>query len=186
MNARFTVRTDRLWAALLLTCGVCMQLPAQAQLTSSPNAAVRPHMQRGDAANMRDKAGKRQAELKTKLNITSAQETAWASYSAAMMPPSDWQPADGRAQRAELDKLPTPERIDKLRALRAERMGKMNARMDQRDTATRGLYVVLDAAQKKTFDAEPAPMRRGSRASGPDKAGHANPRHGLHREPSKG
>ena len=55
-----------------------------------------------------------------------------------------------RPERGEFAKLTTPERIDRMRALRAQR----NAEMDKRMDATKGFYAVLTAEQKKTFDAE--------------------------------
>jgi Spy/CpxP family protein refolding chaperone len=51
--------------------------------------------------------------------------------------------------RAEIDKLTTPERLDKMRDLRKQR----DAEMDKRDAATRTFYATLTAEQKKTFDA---------------------------------
>ena len=56
--------------------------------------------------------------------------------------------------RAEMDKLTTPERIDKMRALRTEHMTAMNAAMDKREEATKTFYAALNAEQKKVFDAE--------------------------------
>ncbi|MEO6322967.1 MAG: Spy/CpxP family protein refolding chaperone, partial [Polaromonas sp.] len=53
-----------------------------------------------------------------------------------------------------LDKLATPERIDKMRALRTQRMTEMNAEMDKRGEATKAFYSALSPEQKKTFDAE--------------------------------
>lgn len=65
-----------------------------------------------------------------------------------------------RPDRAEMDKLTTPERIDKIRALRAQHMADRNATMDKRDDATKAFYAVLSADQKKIFDAEHARMGR--------------------------
>ena len=113
------------------------------------------NMHRPDPAKMQAMMAKRQSDLKAKLSITPAQEPAWAAYAAAMQSPADLvKPADMQAQRAELDKLPTPERIDKMRALRAERTAKMNASADKRDAATKSFYAALAPEQQKTFDAE--------------------------------
>ena len=98
----------------------------------------------------------RQAHLKQKLGITTAQEGAWAGWTAAIQPPADWK----RPDRAEFERLTTPERIDRMRALRTERM----ARMDQRAEATKTFYAALSAEQKKTFDQETAAfLQRGGR-----------------------
>lgn len=125
-------------------------------------------MGRMDPAKMEQMVAKRAADLKAKLKITPAQESAWTSFTTAMKPPANVQ--QNRVDRAELDKLTTPERIDKMRALRAERTAEMNAAMDKRDEATKTFYAALNADQKKVFDTEHA--RMGQHAS---RGGH----HGL-------
>lgn len=80
-------------------------------------------------------------------------ENAWNRYAAALQPPAH-DPRAKAEQRAELDKLPTPERIDKMRTLRNERMAEINAAMDKRDEATKAFYAALSPEQKKIFDAE--------------------------------
>lgn len=106
-----------------------------------------------DPAKMQAWMAKRQAALKASLKITPAQESAWTTFTAAMQPPARdinaWQ-----AQRAEMEKLSTPERIDKMRALRTQRMTEMNALMDKRGEATKTFYAALSPEQQKTFDAE--------------------------------
>ncbi|APW41107.1 Spy/CpxP family protein refolding chaperone [Rhodoferax saidenbachensis] len=111
---------------------------------------------RMDPAKMEQMMAKRSAELKAKLKITTAQEGAWTAFTTAMKPPArDMQP---RPDRAELAKLTTPERIDKMRALRAQHTNDMNAAMDKRDEATKTFYASLNAEQKKVFDDEHARM----------------------------
>lgn len=95
--------------------------------------------------------------LKAKLKITSAQESAWNTFTAAMQQPYA-KMEHARADRAELDKLPTPERIDKMRALRKQHMDDMQAAMDKRDEAIKTFYAALTPEQKKVFDAEHARM----------------------------
>jgi hypothetical protein len=118
-----------------------------------------------DPAKMEAMVAKRHAELKAKLKLTGEQETAWTTFTAAMTPP---QINPKRPNRAEMDKLSTPERIDRMRALRAEHMTAMNAAMDKREDATKTFYAALNADQKKVFDAEHARM---------------GGRHGEHRGP---
>ena len=113
------------------------------------------HMGRMDPAKMQAMMARRQAEMKARLKITPAQESAWSAFTTAMQPPAGgmgWQ--QGREQRAELEKLQTPERIDKMRALRTQRMTEMNAMADKRDEATKTFYATLSAEQKSIFDAE--------------------------------
>lgn len=144
-------------------------MTAMAQPGPGPDGAGRPMMgasgpmagQRGmqgrmDPARMEAMMAKRHDALKAKLKLTPEQEGAWTTFTAAMKPPAktDFQ----RPDRAELDKLTTPERIDKMRALRNERMTAMNAEMDKREEAIKTFYGALNADQKKTFDAEHARM----------------------------
>ena len=101
---------------------------------------------------------KRSAELKTKLKITADQESAWTSFTTAMKPAArmDHQ----RMDRSEMEKLTTPERIDKMRAVHTQHMTERTAAMDKRSEATKTLYAALNAEQKKTFDAMHANMGR--------------------------
>ena len=121
------------------------------------------HMGSMDPAKMDQMMAKRTADLKAKLKITPAQEGAWTAFSAAMKPDTS-QMAKHQADRAEMEKLSTPERIDKMRALRAQRMAEMSATMDKRDDAVKTFYATLTADQKKVFDAEHS--RMGSRKGG--------------------
>ncbi|OGA99538.1 MAG: hypothetical protein A3E79_06260 [Burkholderiales bacterium RIFCSPHIGHO2_12_FULL_61_11] len=105
-----------------------------------------------DPAKRQARMLKRQAELKATLKITPAQEAAWTSFTASMQPPArNARPTP--EQRAEFAKLSTPERIDKMRALRTQRMAERSAAMDQRGEATKTFYAALSAEQQKAFDA---------------------------------
>lgn len=97
------------------------------------------------------------ADLKTRLKITAEQEGAWSTFSAAMQPPAH-PDEHARLDRTGMDKLTTPERIDKMRALRAQRIADMQARQDKRDDATKALYAALNSDQKKILDAEHSKM----------------------------
>jgi periplasmic protein CpxP/Spy len=155
---------------------------APATAASGPAAMGAPgEMQRGhmmgmgrhDPAKMQAMMAKHQAALKAKLKLAPAQEGAWTAFTGAMQPPAHM----GRPtpeQRAEMDKLSTPERIDKMRALRTQRMADMNAAMDKRGEATKTFYAALNPEQQKTFDAEHKKMRnemREGRGHGPRGAG---------------
>ena len=143
-------------AGLLATAGASAMAqgapagPAAAGMPAGPQAG---HMGRHDPAKMQASIAKRQAELKAQLKITPAQEGAWTAYTAALQPPAHGARPTPE-QRAEFDKLSTPERIDKMRALRTQRMADMAAAMDKRDEATKAFYAALTPAQQKTFDAE--------------------------------
>lgn len=107
---------------------------------------------RMDPAKMEEMHAKRSADLKAKLKITAAQEGAWTAFTTAMKPPA--RDAKQRPDRAELEKLSTPERLDKMRALRTQHMTDMQAAMNKRDDATKALYAALSPEQKKLLDAE--------------------------------
>ena len=102
-----------------------------------------------DPAKMQAMVAKRLAALKEKLMITAAQEGAWTAFTSTLQPPPDMQKRR-MDMRAEVDKLTTPERIDKMRALRAQR----DAEMDKRASATKTFYAALSPEQQKVFDAQ--------------------------------
>lgn len=86
------------------------------------------------------------AAVKLKLQINSAQEGAWNSWATAMKPGAPRQ----RLDRAEFERLTTPERIDRMRAQRVVRI----AEMDRLADATKTFYAALNADQQKVFDGE--------------------------------
>ncbi len=104
-----------------------------------------------DPAKMQAWMTKRAAALKAKLQLTPAQEGAWTSFTAAIKPGAEL--LAKRPDRAELEKLPTPERIDKMKALHTQHMADMTAAMDKRGDATKAFYAVLTPEQQKVFDA---------------------------------
>jgi protein CpxP len=115
-----------------------------------PHQHQNPKLWRHDPAQMQAHMAKRLAALKAKLNITPAQATAWDAYTENLsshvhMPPTS---------APDLRQLPTPERLDRMRAFRAEHQAAMTARIDQRAQNTKTFYAALDVDQQKTFDAE--------------------------------
>lgn len=157
----FTRFNHLVLACLLTTAGasaMAQTVPAPAATTaSSANQSEGysgQHMGHHDPARMQARIASRQAGMKAKLNITPAQEGAWTSFTAAMQPPVGMHTRQTPEQRAAFDKLSTPERIDKMRAMRAERMTAMSARMDKRGEATKTFYAALTPEQQKVFDTE--------------------------------
>lgn len=113
----------------------------------------------GDPAKMQERATKRLAELKTQLKITADQEGAWTAFSSAMQSAagqSHMGRDDGKKMHDEMQKLTTPERIDRMKAMRAEHQ----ARMDKMADAVKAFYAALTPEQRKVFDAQ-AMKRRG-------------------------
>ena len=145
-------------AGLLATTGAAMAQGTDAAPTgmTAMQSQGAQRMGRHDPAKMQARMAKHQAELKAKLKITPAQEAAWTTFTASMQPPAHMMGGERpmAAQLAEFDKLTTPERIDKMKALRTERMTEMNAQMDKRGDATKAFYAALSPEQQKTFDAE--------------------------------
>lgn len=103
-------------------------------------------------------SAKHMAGLKAKLKLTADQESAWTVFTTANRPPAPMEHLS--PDRADLAKLSTPERIDKMRALRSQHMTERTSAMDKRDEATKAFYVALNADQKKTFDTEHARIGR--------------------------
>jgi periplasmic protein CpxP/Spy len=153
-------------AGLLATVGAS----AMAQAPVAPPAGTPPvagkaaprgdHMGRHDPAKFQAWIAKRQADLKAKLKITPAQEGAWTAYTASMQPPAHGARPTPE-QRAEFDKLTTPQRIDKMKELRTARMAEMSAAADKRGEATKTFYAALTPDQQKTFDTEHVKHRGG-------------------------
>jgi periplasmic protein CpxP/Spy len=110
----------------------------------------RGHASAGDhlkfAERMQERMAKRQAELHGKLKLNASQETAWKAYVAKMTPSAH----PTRPDRAEFDKLPAPQRMEKMLAM----MKDGEARMADRVAATKAFYEVLTPEEKKTFDEE--------------------------------
>ncbi len=142
-----------LLAALLATAS----LGAQAQ-SGTGHAGMQRH---GDPAKMLEMHARHQAELKTKLGLSPAQESAWASYAAATQPPTAMaarmDPEQRKKMHDDMQKLNTPERIDRMNAMRAER----DAEMARRGVATKAFYAALTPQQQQVFDANT--MRHGPR-----------------------
>ena len=105
---------------------------------------------RMDPAKMQARMDKHHAQFKAKLRITAAQEAAWTTYVTAMKPPTGMMTKS--SEWAEIVKLPTPERIDKMKTLRNQRMTDMNAAMDKHGDTTKALYATLTPEQQKIFD----------------------------------
>lgn len=89
-----------------------------------------------------------QAQLKSALKITASQEAAWNAYvtGTAPNPPTG---APGMA-REDWSQLSTPQRLDKMQALRAER----DAAMAKRIETVKTFYAALTPEQQKVFDTQ--------------------------------
>lgn len=155
---------------LLATMIAAASLAAQAQPAAGPGSGPTHHMARMDPAKMQEMAAKRQAELRQKLNLVSSQEAAWATYVAASQPAAAGRmdPENRKQMHDEMQKLSTPERIDRMNAMKAQR----DADMTRRSDAVKAFYAVLTPEQQKVFDAHA--MRTGPRHG---TMGHTGPAH---------
>jgi hypothetical protein len=157
---------------LLITVALaCAGFGATAQMPGDgPQGMHHPeggmHGMRMSPERMQARHEKHMAELKGKLKITSAQESAWSTFTASMKPPA--RPEGKHPDRAEIEKLSTPERLDAMRTLRNQHMTEMNAAMDKRHDDIKAFYGTLSTEQKKTFDSETAHIAgRHGRGDGP-------------------
>jgi periplasmic protein CpxP/Spy len=159
MNFALKPLNSLIFAGLLASVGAhalaqnAPAAPSAAASASMDHNGGHRMMGQRDPAKMQAWIAKRQAELKIKLDITPAQEGAWTSFTAAMQPPAHHARPTAE-QRAEFDKLTTPERIDKTQAMRSQRQAEMTAAMNKRGEATKAFYAALNPAQQKTFDEE--------------------------------
>ena len=113
--------------------------PAQASAHSGPQLH----------AAMQARHNQRLADLKVKLKLDPTQEVSWLAFTQAMQMPK---PPVMRPDRAALEKLTTPERLDLMQAHKAQR----DALMSQHADATKTFYATLNTDQKKIFDTETA------------------------------
>jgi protein CpxP len=122
----------------------------------------------------------RMDKFKAALQLTPAQQPAWDTFTQAMRPAGGAQPAPRAlpGDRAEFAKLTTPQRIEKMRNMRAER----NAAAERREQATTTFYAALTPAQQKTFDEQAA---RQFGPKGPRDGMRKGDRHG-HRDMHRG
>ena len=141
-----------LLAVLMAVAGVSYAMgPMGGQCDMSGGMSGRNGMQQSrsgkmDPARMQARMDQRHAVLKTQLKLSADQEAAWTAFDAAHKVPGMMNKQ--RPDRAEMAKLTTPERIDKMKAMRAEHQ----AEADKRADSTKAFYAVLNAEQKKVFD----------------------------------
>ncbi len=105
--------------------------------------AGRPAMMQERMAHRQQRMAQRDADLKQILQITPAQEGAWNTWVATRHTQALQRPAAG-----EFAQLTTPQRLDRMRTLRAAR----DAEMDRRAEATKSFYAALSPSQQKAFD----------------------------------
>jgi protein CpxP len=138
-------------AAVLAACG----LTAQAQTSPPPPPpAGAQHMQMHDGEmhqrmqeRMQQHMQRRMERLKRILQIAPNQEGAWNNWAAAIRPnPANME--QRHRMHEEFARMSTPERIDRMRQMRAQRA----VESDRRGDATKAFYAQLTGPQQKAFD----------------------------------
>lgn len=174
------IRHSTPWLLATLTTALMAGTAAWAQ--TAPHGGSSPMAHGGDrpmhgAMMERMKARHEQhlAQLKTKLQLRPEQEASWTTFAAAMAAPLR---TGDRPDWAEVMRLNTPERIDRMKALHQQRQSERNAVMDRRGDAAKAFYAALSDPQKKIFDDE---TRQHMAAWGHGGRGGPHGHHGHHR-----
>lgn len=169
-----SIRTTLIAASLL--AGLSTFALAQTAPEAKPNGPRADRMEKMHA-QMGERHAKHLAELKGKLKLEAGQESAWTAFEQSMQPPAK---PMSRPDRAAMEKMTTPERIDQMQAHKAQR----DAQMQKHAEATKTFYAALNPTQKKAFDAETGRfMHTGMGGKGDDKSGamrHGEGHHGHH------
>lgn len=139
---------------ILISTSLLLGLSAFAQTTpvaesQVPAAGMSRMHNPGMMQKMRDIKEHRHAQhleaLKAALKILPEQDSNWTAFASSMKPAG---PRPDKRFLEDIDKLTTPERIDKMMAFKAQRDTELNKRAE----ATKTFYTVLSAEQKKIFD----------------------------------
>jgi protein CpxP len=136
---------------------------------AAPSAEQRDQKRAERMARMQQKMAERQAAFKAELKLTPEQEPAWNAFIARTQPQA--RPAR-QGSREDWSKLTTPQRLDKMQALKVER----DAAMAQRVDAIKSFYASLNADQQKVFDSK---HLSGFQRAGMQR-GHGKHHHGGH------
>ena len=156
MPSRTTIAATVAAAFVALSAAAFAQNATQDKpATTTKPAASAPRMnpdQRAERrgarmAEMIQRHADMQAQLKKDLKITAEQETAWKQFTDATAPKPPAEPP--MMARQDWAQLTTPERLEKMQAMRADRQKVM----DQHVAAVKAFYAVLSPEQQKVFDA---------------------------------
>lgn len=153
----------KIWRTPVITLGLLTALGTTAFAHMGPDMQGKHQGSRMEKMreHMAERHQKQLNDLKARLQLDPVQENAWKSFAEVMQPAPQGM---ARLDRSTVEKLTTPERIDQMMALHAHR----ETNMRKRGEATKIFYAILNAEQKKTFDAETASLMSG--------------RHGQHRQ----
>lgn len=120
---------------------------------------------------MTERHARHMERLKADLKITAEQEAAWKAFVVRTEPT----PRKTPAAPQDWSKLTTPQRLEAMQALHAERSAEMTKRID----ATKSFYAQLTPEQQKAFDARGTGMHRAG-YQGEHRMGGKSGHHGRH------
>lgn len=145
--------------AALTALGLSLGMAAHAHpMAEGMDAGARFEQHRAQMLKFHEK---RLSALKAKLQLSSGQDAAWASFQKAHEPPI--QPMMAPLDRDALAKLSTPERLAQMQRQFEAHQSAAQTHMTQRAEATRQFYAQLTPEQQKVFDAETLPPAHAAR-----------------------
>ena len=153
-------------AGLIATSGILAASACAVSVTTEddkPPCEAR-QLHQGEAGRD-DRRAAHLAGLKQKFGLSAEQETAWNAYTAATRHESRRSGMERGGMRGDLDKLSTPERLDRVLAMSELR----RTHLVERVQAIKVLYAQLTPEQQRVFDAEAMPV--------PHRHGHHHPHH---------
>lgn len=138
-----TLRKNFLIALTVLGMGSAA-FAVQAQTAAPEGRHANAVTQEQRMARWGEHFAKRQAKLHDALQLSGAQESAWAAYQAAIKPAA----MDMHGDRAAWASMPAPARMEQMIAMSKQRTAAMESHL----VALNTFYSVLTPAQKKVFD----------------------------------
>ena len=118
--------------------------PSAPDQGGADRAGMQAMHQERHGGDFKERVARRQAVLHDKLKLTGNQEAAWKTYIAAATPPAP--PA--RPDRAQWEKMPAPERMEKRMTMMKEREGHMATHL----AAMKTFYATLSPLQQQIFN----------------------------------
>ena len=146
-----------LLAGLALPFGLASASLAQSSTPPAPAAGERHHWRDHAPVDPVARRAHMTEHLTAVLQLQPSQQPALAAFLDSMQPSAEMKDRMDRAQ-GEDERLPTPQRLDKMLV----RFDEMRARLVVRAQATKQFYAQLSPSQQKAFDAlAPMMMRHG-------------------------
>jgi Spy/CpxP family protein refolding chaperone len=116
--------------------------------TALAQQAHDPARHQAHAAKMHEKMAQHHAMLHEKLKLSAAQEPAWTAFGASMSSGAKPGERPARIDRAALQQMSAPERMEARIAMSKERISRQETHL----TALKTFYATLTPEQQKVFD----------------------------------